>query len=95
MKVNYLSLRYRGSHNPTFILISVEGVLVYHRMASMKIDQSHKKYEIYQNRKTADAKLNLVPNERLESFWDALWLGIRPFRYFIFRSQRRRGRNES
>ena len=24
-------------------------------------------------------KLNLLPNERLESFWDALWLGIRPF----------------
>ena len=24
-------------------------------------------------------ELNLLPNERLESFWDALWLGIRPF----------------
>ena len=22
-------------------------------------------------------KLNLLPNEHLESFWDALWLGIR------------------
>ena len=27
-------------------------------------------------------KLNLLPNERLESFWDALWLGIRTF--FVF-----------
>ena len=24
-------------------------------------------------------KFNLLPNERLESFWDALWLGIRTF----------------
>ena len=25
------------------------------------------------------AKLNLLPKEPIESFWDALWLGIRPF----------------
>ena len=25
-----------------------------------------------------DVKLNLLPSERLESFWDALWLGIQP-----------------
>ena len=24
-------------------------------------------------------KLNLLPNEPIESFWDALWLGIRSF----------------
>ena len=30
----------------------------------------------------ASAKLNLLPNERLESFWDALWLGIRTFLCF-------------
>ena len=24
-------------------------------------------------------EFNLLPNERLESFWDALWLGIRTF----------------
>ena len=29
--------------------------------------------------KSEIAKLNLLPNERLESFWDALWLGIRTF----------------
>ena len=28
------------------------------------------------------AKLSLLQNERLESFWHALWLGIRPFSYF-------------
>ena len=28
-------------------------------------------------------KLNLLPNEPIESFWDALWLGIRPFLCFI------------
>ena len=28
-------------------------------------------------------KLNLLPNERLESFWDGLWLGIRRFLCFI------------
>ena len=27
-------------------------------------------------------KFNLLPNERLESFWDALWLGIRTFLCF-------------
>ena len=44
MKVNYLSLCYRGSDNPAFILISGEGVLAYHPMASMEIDQSRKSY---------------------------------------------------
>ena len=29
------------------------------------------------------AKLNLLPNERLESFWDGLWLGIRTFLCFM------------
>ena len=24
-------------------------------------------------------KLNLLPNRVIENFWDALWLGIRPF----------------
>ena len=28
-----------------------------------------------------DARRNLLPNERLESFWDGLWLGIGPFLY--------------
>ena len=28
-------------------------------------------------------KFNLLPNELIESFWDALWLGIRPLFYFI------------
>ena len=28
-------------------------------------------------------KLNLLPNEPIESFWDALWLGIRPLLCFI------------
>ena len=28
---------------------------------------------------THNVKLDLLPNERLESLWDALWLGIRPF----------------
>ena len=27
-------------------------------------------------------KFNLLPNERLERFWDALWLGIWTFLYF-------------
>ena len=27
-------------------------------------------------------KSNLLPNERLESFWDAVWLGIRTFLCF-------------
>ena len=26
---------------------------------------------------------NLLPNRVIESFWDALWLGIRPFLFFI------------
>ena len=29
--------------------------------------------------KSEITKLSLVTNERLESFWDALWLGIRTF----------------
>ena len=45
MKVNYLSLCYRGSDNPAFILISGEGVLAYHPMASMEIDQSRQNDE--------------------------------------------------
>ena len=45
MKVNYLSLCYRGSDNPAFILISGEGVLVYHAIAFIEIDQSRKNYE--------------------------------------------------
>ena len=28
-------------------------------------------------------KLNLLPKAPIESFWDALWLGIRPFLCFI------------
>ena len=35
--------------------------------------------KIDHNRKTADAKSNLLPNERLESFWDVQWLDIQPF----------------
>ena len=31
----------------------------------------------------AYVKLSLLPNERLKSFWDALWLGIRRFLYFM------------
>ena len=27
-------------------------------------------------------KLNLLPEEPIESFWDALWLGIQPFLCF-------------
>ena len=33
------------------------------------------------NYKIDTTKFNLLPNERLESFWDALWLGIRTFLY--------------
>ena len=29
-------------------------------------------------------KLNLLPNRAVESFWDGLWLGIRPFFCFIW-----------
>ena len=28
-------------------------------------------------------KLNSLPNEPIESFWDALWIGIQPFWSFI------------
>ena len=33
-------------------------------------------------------KFNLLPNEPIESFWDALWFGIRPFLCSIVRSRR-------
>ena len=36
-----------------------------------------------QNVKIDFLKFNLLPNEPIESFWDALWLGIRPFLCFI------------
>ena len=32
-----------------------------------------------------DSPHNLLPNLTIESFWDALWLGIRPFFCFIRR----------
>ena len=35
-----------------------------------------------QNVKIDFLKFNLLPNEPIESFWDALWLGIRPFLCF-------------
>ena len=31
---------------------------------------------------THDVKVKLLPSERLESFWDALWLGVQPFLRF-------------
>ena len=45
MKVNYLSLCYRGSDNPGFILFSEACVLVYHLMACMETDISRKNNE--------------------------------------------------
>ena len=30
-----------------------------------------------------DVKLMLLPSERLESFWDALWLKIQPLLWFM------------
>ena len=36
-----------------------------------------------QNGKIDFLKFNLLPNEPIESFWDALWLGIRPLLCFI------------
>ena len=36
-----------------------------------------------QNVKIDFLKLNLLPNEPIESFWDALWLGIQPLLCFI------------
>ena len=33
-------------------------------------------------------KLNLLPKEPIESFWDALWLGIRPLLCFTIESRR-------
>ena len=38
-------------------------------------------------------KFNLLPNERLESFWDALWLGIRTFLCFKISNWRHFGVN--
>ena len=35
-----------------------------------------------------EARRNLLSNERLESFWDALWLELGPFLYFIVESRR-------
>ena len=35
-----------------------------------------------QNVKIDFLKFNLLPNEPIESFWDALWLGIRPLLCF-------------
>ena len=35
---------------------------------------------------TGGRKLNLLPEEPIESFWDALWLGIEPFLCFIWLS---------
>ena len=35
-----------------------------------------------ETQKLNSAKLNLLPNEPIESFWDALWLGIQPFLCF-------------
>ena len=36
-----------------------------------------------QNVKIDFLKFNLLPNEPIESFWDALWLGIRPLLCFM------------
>ena len=36
-------------------------------------------WESRENYKIDTAKFDLLPNEHLESFWDALWLGIRTF----------------
>ena len=33
-------------------------------------------------------KFNLLPNERLESFWDTLWLGIGRFLCFMLETLR-------
>ena len=41
-----------------------------------------KSMEIHVGCKIDTTKFNLLPNERLESFWDALWLGIRTFLCF-------------
>ena len=35
-----------------------------------------------------DARRNLLPNRVIESFWDALWVGIRPLLCFIVKSCR-------
>ena len=35
-----------------------------------------------------EARRNLLPNEPIESFWDALWLGIQPFLCSIVQSWR-------
>ena len=35
-----------------------------------------------------EARHNLLSNERLDTFWDALWLELWPFLYFIVESRR-------
>ena len=35
---------------------------------------------------TIGRKFNLLPKEPIESVWDALWLGIRPFLCFTIES---------
>ena len=35
-----------------------------------------------------DARRNLLPNRAIESFWDALWLGIQPFLCFTTESRK-------
>ena len=37
---------------------------------------------------TGGRKLNLRPDEPIESFWDALWLGIRPLLGFTIESRK-------
>ena len=35
-----------------------------------------------------EVRRNLLPNEPIESFWDAMWLGIQPFLCFTVESRR-------
>ena len=35
-----------------------------------------------------EVRRNLLPNEPIESFWDVLWLGIRPFLCFTIESRK-------
>ena len=35
-----------------------------------------------------EVRRNLLSNERLDTFWDALWLVLWPFLYFIVESRR-------
>ena len=37
---------------------------------------------------TGGSKLNLLPEEPIESLWDALWLGIQPFLCFTIESRK-------